>query len=82
MLPIETWEGGAMTYEPHCECYIDINSEDIVQCTLCHAAPDLLEALREILSEFEGNYDGVFYDAVSALRIQGISRNAIAKTTE
>ena len=46
-----------MEYKMHCECYIDINDEEIVKCELCEAAPDMYEALDDLM-EPQGINDG------------------------
>ena len=38
-----------MEYTMHCECYIDINTEEIVKCDLCEASLDMYGALKEVL---------------------------------
>lgn len=82
-----------MTQE--CKCYIDTiedSGEDgdgeyrIVQCPLCKAAPDLLEALQKIVGEYIAN-PNTPYEFVVCITPEGIpdywqeARAAIAKAT-
>lgn len=66
-----------------CKCYIDHGEEgdieEIVQCPLCKAAPDLLEALEALNEQLLGAnipFSKELFDA------KNNARQAIAKATE
>jgi len=46
-------------YEMHCECYIDINTEEIVKCELCEAALDMYQFCKELWGAIQQDYERI-----------------------